>query len=66
MAKEGSLTPFSGMWLSTFILAPIGVFLTHKVMRDSNLFNKEFYNRLKRKIQDALRKRRLKTKQKTA
>lgn len=66
MAKEGSLTPFSGMWLSTFILAPIGVFLTYKGMRDSNLFNKEFYNRLKRKIQDALRKRRLKTKQKTA
>ncbi|ANH82788.1 permease [Niabella ginsenosidivorans] len=68
MAKEGSLTPFSGMWLSTFILTPIGAFLTYKAMRDSNLFNKEFYNRLKRKMQDALRKKqqRLKTKQKTA
>ncbi|WP_300602473.1 LptF/LptG family permease [Niabella sp.] len=57
MAKEGSLTPFSGMWLSTFILAPIGAFLTYKAMHDSNLFNKEFYHRLKRKIQGYIRSR---------
>ncbi|MCF3110052.1 LptF/LptG family permease [Niabella sp. CC-SYL272] len=58
MAKEGSLTPFSGMWLSTFILAPIGAFLTYKAMHDSNLFNKEFYHRLKRKIERYIRTRR--------
>ncbi|MCD2425046.1 LptF/LptG family permease [Niabella pedocola] len=57
MAKEGSVTPFSGMWLSTFILTPIGAFLTYKAMHDSNLFNKEFYHRLKRKVQGYIRAR---------
>lgn len=50
-AKEGRLTPFSGMWLSTFILLPIGIFLIYKAMQDSNLFNKEFYARMRRNIQ---------------
>lgn len=49
-AKEDSLTPFTGMWLATFILFPIGCFLTYKAMRDSHLFNKEFYYRLARII----------------
>jgi lipopolysaccharide export system permease protein len=49
-AREGSLSPFAGMWLSTFILLPIGVFLTHKAMRDSQLFNKESYYRFWRKL----------------
>ncbi|SDC90050.1 LptF/LptG family permease [Niabella drilacis] len=59
MAKEGSLTPFSGMWLSTFVLAPIGAFLTYKAMHDSNLFNKEFYHRLKRRIQKYIKAKRM-------
>ncbi len=50
-AEEGSLNPFVGMWLSTFVLVPIGLFLTHKAMRDSQLFNKEFYFRTWKKIQ---------------
>jgi lipopolysaccharide export system permease protein len=45
MAKEGVTTPGGGMWLSTFVLIPIGVFLTYKAMRDSQLFNKEGYYR---------------------
>ncbi len=49
-AREGSLSPFFGMWLSTFILLPIGLFLTYKGMRDSQLFNKEFYFRFARKV----------------
>lgn len=44
-AREGSLTPFTGMWLSTFVLLPIGLFLTYKAMHDSQLFNKEWYYR---------------------
>ncbi len=47
-AKENTMTAFSGMWLATFILLPIGLFLTYKAMRDSNLFNKEFYYRFAR------------------
>lgn len=50
LAKEMEMSAFSGMWLSTFVLVPVGVFLIYKAMHDSNLFNKEFYTRLKRKI----------------
>ncbi|GAC1421631.1 MAG: hypothetical protein NVSMB67_16980 [Flavisolibacter sp.] len=49
-AKEGSLSPFEGMWLSTFTLTPIGIFLTYKGMRDSQFFSKEFYYRIGRKL----------------
>lgn len=45
-AKEGVTSVFTGMWLSTIVLVPIGCFLTYKAMRDSQLFNKEFYYRL--------------------
>jgi lipopolysaccharide export system permease protein len=49
-AKEGSLAPFTGMWLSTFVLLPIGLFLIYKARRDSQLFNKEVYFRIFRKL----------------
>jgi lipopolysaccharide export system permease protein len=45
-AKEDTLTPFTGMWLATFVLVPIGLFLTYKAMRDSQLFNKDKYAKL--------------------
>ena len=47
-AKENTLSPFVGMWLATFILVPIGVFLTVKAMRDSQLFSKEFYHKVRK------------------
>ncbi len=56
-AKENTLTPFSGMWLAAFILVPIGTFLTYKAMRDSQLFNKEWYYRTATSIRNFLRKR---------
>ena len=45
-ANGGITSPFTGMWLSTLVLIPIGIFLTVKAMRDSQLFNKEFYSRI--------------------
>ncbi|HEX4877030.1 MAG TPA: LptF/LptG family permease [Chitinophagaceae bacterium] len=54
-AKENSFTPFTGMWLATFVLTPIGIFLTYKAMRDSQLFNKESYNRAARFIKGFFR-----------
>lgn len=50
LAKELELSAFGGMWLAIFVLFPIGVFLIYKAMHDSNLFSKEFYTRLKRRI----------------
>lgn len=48
--KEEVLKPISGMWLATFVLTPIGLFLTYKALNDSQLFNKEFYYRTLKKI----------------
>ncbi len=49
-AKEGVMSAFTGMWLSTFILLPVGIFLTRKAMQDSQLFNKESYYRFFKNI----------------
>lgn len=49
-AKEGSWNVFAGMWLSTFVLLPVGFFLTYKAVNDSQLFNKEYYSRLWQRI----------------
>ena len=49
-AKQGVTTAFTGMWLSTFVLIPVGIFLISKAMSDSQLFNKEFYFRFFKNI----------------
>ena len=49
--KSNSASPLMGMWLSTFVLIPIGIFLTFKAMRDSQLFNQEFYYRSFKQLQ---------------
>jgi lipopolysaccharide export system permease protein len=48
--KEDVMSPFGGMWLSAMVLIPVGVFLTYKAMRDSQLFNQEFYYRTFKKL----------------
>lgn len=51
MAKEGIWAPWLGMWVSTFILAPVGIFLTYKANNDSVVFNSDLYlNWIKRII----------------
>jgi lipopolysaccharide export system permease protein len=54
--KEGVLGPIGGMWMATYVLTPIGLFLTYKAMHDSNLFNKEFYFRTTRRIRKFIRR----------
>ncbi len=43
--REGNWSTTAGMWFSTFVLVPIGIFLTYKALNDSQLFNKESYAR---------------------
>ncbi len=54
--KSEEMSPLGGMWLSTFILIPIGLFLTYKAMRDSQLFNRESYYRAFRQLRSFLAK----------
>lgn len=58
LAREGVVSCLVGMWLSSFVLFPIGLFLTIKAMRDSQLFNNEAYFRFFKKVKVYLRKER--------
>jgi lipopolysaccharide export system permease protein len=48
------------MWMATYVLTPIGLFLTYKAMHDSQLFNKESYYRMGRSIRKFIQKMRSK------
>ena len=50
MARDGVWPIWQGVWLNTFILLPLGLFLTYKSMRESALFNIELYGRYFRKL----------------
>ena len=41
MAREALWPVWAGMWLSSFVLLPTGIFLTYKAATDSPLFNPE-------------------------
>jgi lipopolysaccharide export system permease protein len=55
--QQDMVRPVSGMWMATFILVPIGIFLTYKAMHDSQLMNKEFYFRIFRKVRGMIKNR---------
>jgi lipopolysaccharide export system permease protein len=42
-AKESVLSPFQGAWMASFVLLPLGIFLTYKATQDSALFDIEAY-----------------------
>lgn len=46
LGEREILSVFVGMWLSTFILLPIGVFLAMKATDDSRIFSADFYKKL--------------------
>jgi len=48
--KTASWGVVPGMWFSFMILIPIGIFLTYKAMQDSQVFNKDFYSRIVKKL----------------
>ncbi|MBQ8269803.1 MAG: LptF/LptG family permease [Bacteroidaceae bacterium] len=50
MAREGEWNTFIGSWLSTFVMAPLGILFTYQSNKDSAIFNidsyKEFFRML--------------------
>ena len=50
MAREALWPCWAGMWLSSFVLLPIGIFLTTKAASDSALFNPEAWMKTYGKI----------------
>ena len=56
LIRQHLLTPMTGMWLPVMVLLPIGVFLTWKATRDSQLFNKESYYIFLKKVSGIFKK----------
>lgn len=43
MARDGVWSAWEGMWLSSAVLAPLGIFLTYKAAHDSVILNSDTY-----------------------
>jgi len=53
--REDVWSPFTGMWISTFILLPIGAFLTYKSTTDSAIMSSETYSQMFKRSFEKLR-----------
>ena len=65
MAREGRAEVWQGMWLSSAVLLPLGVFFTWKAVNDSAVFNKDAYVNFFRKFFGTNEVRRLEVKEVT-
>lgn len=50
MARDGKIAVWQGIWLSSAVLLPLGIFFTYKAVNDSAVFNKDAYLNLFRKF----------------
>lgn len=60
LVKQQVLLPYMGMWLPIIVLLPAGLFFTYKAMHDSQLFSKEYYFRLFKKVYPVKRRAKIK------
>ncbi len=56
LVEEGLLGSVAGMWASSFILLPVGLFLTYKASNDSVILNIDTYLAFFRRIKDFIYK----------
>ena len=63
LARDGAVGSFFGVFVSSFVLLPIGAYLTWKAVNDSSLFNgdsmKSWFRKLKMKVVGFFRKPRI-------
>lgn len=57
MVKAGTLPAWPGMWISTLVLLPIGIFITWKAATDSPLFDRDAYDRMWNRLRSLLQPR---------
>jgi lipopolysaccharide export system permease protein len=50
MAKDGRVAVWEGVWLSSAVLLPLGIFVTYKAVHDSAVFNPDVYKNLWRQL----------------
>lgn len=63
MARDGHMEIWEGMWLSSAVLLPLGIFFTYKAMRDSAVFNKDAYVAFFRRLAGMREKRHIEVKE---
>ncbi len=54
LANDGAVTPAGGVFISSYILFPLGVFLTYKAINDSSLINMDKTKALFKKIRNVV------------
>ena len=63
LARDGAVSPFSGVFFSSYVLLPTGLYLTWKAINDSAIFNmdaiKSVFRKLKTKIMEMFKKKRI-------
>lgn len=50
LARDGRWVVWEGIWLSSALLLPLGIFLTHKAVNDSAVFNPDVWMNFLRKV----------------
>ncbi len=55
LAENDEWAPWAGVWLSSYVLAPIGIFLTWRAINDSTLFDWDSYRIYFRRHLNAVR-----------
>lgn len=50
LARDGQIPVWEGIWLSSAVLLPLGIFVTYKAVKDSAVFNADSYMRVIRMI----------------
>lgn len=56
MARDGRIEVYVGMWISSAVLLPLGIYLTYKAMKDSSVVNIDFLKRLSFKGRNSSRR----------
>ena len=56
MARDGKVDVWIGIWLSSAVLLPLGIFFTIKAMNDSAVFNIDAYRNLWRRLTGKLKR----------
>ena len=63
LARDGAVGPFHGVFISSYILLPTGLFLTWKAINDSSVFNmdavKSIFRKVKIRIMSIFKKTRI-------
>ena len=63
LARDGAVGPFSGVFFSSYVLFPTGLYLTWKAVNDSAIFNtdaiKSGFRKIKTKIMSIFKKERI-------